>query len=149
MPSFQADELGKKPALALQSSALRRCLAMKASIKRIQLPLDQLPQWALDAIVTLDDTRKNFSDENCIAMFRLVPANELRQELGIIQYVDTSLADNRDNAHEADLALVIRGYDIGMSYTEIEDSVSQSQLSTWIHMLSVAGSENSVSIYEL
>ena len=123
-------------------------MSLKACIECLQTTLDKLSQYDVNAIIVLDDARQNMSDESCLAILQLVPPHDLRLELGITQYADASLAQSPHHANEAHLALATRGYDLGVSYAEIEDAASQKQLSTWVRMLAMAGSENSVSSNE-
>ena len=148
MPFFQAEKLSRNPALALQSRGLKRCLSLKACINRLQRPLDELSQHDVDAILALDEARRNNSDESCLAILRLVPPHDLRHESDITQYADKSSPEPPKSDHGADFELAIRGYDLGVSYRESGDESSQKYLSAWVHMLTVAGLEHSVSSRE-
>ena len=148
MPFFQAEKLSRNLALALQSRGLKRCLSLKACIKRLQRPLDELSQHDVDAILALDEARQNKSDESCLAILRLVPPHDLRHESHITQCADKSSAEPPKSDHGADFELAIRGYDLGVSYRESGDEISQKHLSAWVRMLAVAGSEHSVSSRE-
>jgi hypothetical protein len=123
-------------------------MSLKARIECLQTPLDKLSQYDVNAIIVLDDAGQNMSDESCLAILQHVPPHDLRLELGITQYAVASSAESPHNAHGADFALATRGYDLGVSYAEIEDGASQKQLSAWVRMLAMAGFENSVSSHE-
>ena len=98
---------------------------------------------------TLDEARKNMSDENFLAILRIVPPHHLRHQLNVTRAVRTPLTDVAHSVHETHFALAVSGYDLGLSYRESQDEKLRQRISTWVRMLFVSGSEDSVSFYEL
>ena len=137
------------PATALQSSALRRCTSLSIYLESLDKPLHQLPTNDLDTMTTLDEAMKNMSDENFLAILRIVPPHHLRYQLDITRAARTPLADVAYSVYETHFALAVSGYELGLSYGESQEERSRQRISKWVHMLFVSASEDSVSFYEL
>ena len=137
------------PATALQSSALRRCTSVIMYLESLSKPLDQLPTNDLDTMTTLDEAMKNMSDENFLAILRIVPPHHLRYQLDITQAARTPLADVAYSLYETHFALAVSGYELGLSYRANQEEISRQRISKWVHMLFVSASEDSVSFNDL
>ena len=112
-------------------------------------PLHQLSTNDLDIMTTLDEAMKNMSDENFLAILRIVPPHLLRHQLNVTRAGRTPLADVAYSVHETHFALAVSGYDLGLSYRESQEVKLRQRISTWVRMLFVSGSEDSVSFYGL
>ena len=135
-------------ATALQSSASRRCLSLSMYLKNLGKPLHQLSTNDLDTMTTLDEALKNMSDENFLAILRIVPPHHLRHQLNVTRAACTPLADVAYSVHETHFALAVSGYNLGLSYSESQEERMRQRISTWVRMLFVSGSEDSVSFYK-
>lgn len=112
-------------------------------------PLHQVSTNDLDAMTTLDEAMKNMSDENFLAILRTVSPHHLQYQLNVRRAALTPLADFANSVHETHFNLAVSGYDLGLSYRESQEENWGQRISTWVHMLFVSGSEDSVSLYEL
>ena len=112
-------------------------------------PLHQLSKNDLDAMTTLDEARKNMSDENFLAILQIVPPHHLRHQLNVTSAAHTPLANDAYSVHETHFALAVSGYELGLSYRECQEEKLRQRISTWVRMLFVSGSEDSVSYYDL
>ena len=133
---------------ALQSNALRRCLSLSMYLESLNRPLHQLSTDDLDAMTTLDEAINNMSDENFLAILRIVPPHHLHYQLDVTRAAHIPLADVAYSVHESHFNLAISGYDLGLSYRESQEERLRQRISTWVHMLFVSESEDSVSLYE-
>ena len=132
-------------ATVLQSRALGRCLSLILYLESLDKLLHQLSEDDLDTMTTLDEARKYMSDENFLAILRIVPPHHLRHQLNVTGAARTPLADVAPSVHESYFALAISGYDLGLSYEESQEAELKQQISTWVRMLFAAGSEDCVS----
>ena len=146
-PHSLAKESEGGSATALQSSALRRCLSLSMYLESLDKPLHQLSTEDLDTMTTLDEAMKNMSDENFLAILRIVPPQRLQYQLNVTRAAHIPLADIAYSVHETHFDLAVSGYDLGLSYRENQEERLRQRISTWVHMLFVSGSE-SVSLYE-
>ena len=132
-------------ATVLQSRALGRCLSLILYLESLDKSLHQLSQDDLDTMTTLDEARKYMSDENFLAILRIVPPHHLRPQLNITRAARIPLVDVAPGIHESYFALAISGYDLGLSYGESQEAELKQQISTWVRKLFVSGSEDCVS----
>ena len=114
-------------------------------LESLSKPLHQLSTNDLDTMTTLDEAMKNMSDENFLAILRTVPPHHLRHQLNITRAARTPLADVAHSVHETHFALAVSGYDLGLSYKGSQEKKWRQRVLTWVRMLFVSGSENSVS----
>ena len=111
--------------------------------------MHQLSTDDLDTMTTLDEATKNMSDEHFLALLRIVPPHHLQYQLNVTRAARIPLADVAYSVHETHLNLAVSGYDLGLSYRESQEEKFSQRISTWVHMLFVSGSEESVSLHEL
>lgn len=97
-------------------------------------------------MTTLDEARKYLSDENFLAILRIVPPRHLQHQLNVTRAARIPLADVAPSVHKSYLALAISGYDLGLSYGESQEDELKQQILTWVRMLLASGSKDSVSV---
>lgn len=133
-------------ATVLKSRALGRCLSLVMFLESLDKPLNQLSEDDVDTMTILDEARKYMSDENFLAILRIVPPHHLRHQLNVTGAARIPLADVATSVHKSYFALAVSGYNLGLSYGESEEDELKQQISTWVRMLFASGSEDSVSV---
>ena len=145
MPSTHPRDPEGSSASVLQSRALGRCLSLILYLESLDKPLHQLSEDDLDTMKTLDEARTYMSDENFLAILRIVPPHHLRHQLNVTRAARIPLADVAPTVHESYFALATSGYGLGSSYGESQEAESKQQILTWVRILFASGSEDCVS----
>ena len=137
------------PALALQQDAMKRILSLNMYLETLAKPLSLCSHHDSDAIKFLDSYRKYMSDENYLAILRIVPPDLLRCQTYITQLMGKSYTKAPNSVHQAGFALAVCGHELGISYAGLQEGKSDLRISAWIRLLFVSGAENSVSLAEV
>lgn len=133
-------------AIVLKSRALGRCLSLVLYLESLDKTLHQLCAEDVDTMMTLDKANNYMSDENFLAILRIVPPDHLRHQLNVTRAARIPLADVAPSVYNSYFALAVSGYDLGLSYGESQEEELKHRISTWVHTLSASGSEDSVSV---
>ncbi len=136
--------------LALQKGPLGRCAtlanyvhALKSRSQRDSSTenLSDFSKANTDALQVVNMALQSMSDENDLAVLRFCSARELRWASDITQCSDRPVGMVSKNHRQLDYALALQGYALGERYAF---DFTNTDIQTWICLLSEAGAEHSV-----
>ena len=149
--AMEQKNIAKCSASALQESPLRRCTtlanyvhALNGRPQRDGNPetLRHFSQADTDALQIVNMVLKNMSDENDLAVLRYCSARELRWASDITECSERTVGMLSKNPRQFDYTLALYGYVLGERYAS---SPTNTEVQSWICLLSEAGAEHSVS----
>lgn len=147
--AMEQENIAKCSASALQKSALRRCTTLANYVhalnSRPQRPetLRHFSQADTDALQIVNMALQNMSDENDLAVLRYCSARELRWASDITECSERTVGMLSKNPRQFDYTLALHGYVLGERYAS---SPTNTEVQSWICLLSEAGAEHSVSL---
>ena len=147
--AIEKEIVANRSLLDLQKSSLRRCITLADYVQTLRHrpqrndgpeTLHHLSKADTDVLRIVNMALQNMSDENDLAVLRFCSARELRRASDITQCSYKTV--QTENHRQSDFTLALQGYTLGERYAF---DTSNTEVQAWIHLLSEAGAEYSVS----